>query len=213
MIFNKKIVKILIPRETTRLEINIRGFVRTNFKDDDKKLEDLENDRSAYLKKHLFDPVDAVTRQKNYENDLDIIKFHLIAYKTELESINISRRKAMPLAKPKRVTKKTSANRSIIKKQSSKEKSLDNRKIFIVHGQDEKIKNEVEEFLISVELEPIILHKQADLGKTIIEKVEFYSDVSFAVILLTKEDVGTKHIQYVPVAKNPTKKVCRSSKY
>ncbi len=110
------------------------------------------------------------------------------------------------LAKPKRVTKKTSANRYIIKKQSSKEKSLDNRKIFIVHGQDEKIKNEVEEFLISVELEPIILHKQADLGKTIIEKVEFYSDVSFAVILLTKEDVGTKHIQYVPVAKNPTKK-------
>lgn len=94
---------------------------------------------------------------------------------------------------------------NIISDSAVKERS-NNRKIFIVHGQDEKIKYEVEEFLISIELEPIILHKQADLGKTIIEKVEYYSDVSFAVILLTKEDVGTKHIQYVPVAKNPTNK-------
>jgi len=65
-----------------------------------------------------------------------------------------------------------------------------NRKVFIVHGQDEKIKSEVEEFLISIDLDPIILHKQADLGKTIIEKVEYYSDVGFAVIVLTNDDFG-----------------------
>lgn len=65
-----------------------------------------------------------------------------------------------------------------------------NRKIFIVHGHDEVIKNNVELFLKSLELTPIILHKQADLGKTIIEKVEHYSDVGFAIILLTKDDFG-----------------------
>ncbi len=65
-----------------------------------------------------------------------------------------------------------------------------NRKVFIVHGQDEKIKSEVEEFLISIDLEPIILHKQVSLGKTIIEKVEHYSDVGFAVIILTEDDFG-----------------------
>jgi predicted nucleotide-binding protein/predicted RNA-binding Zn-ribbon protein involved in translation (DUF1610 family) len=65
-----------------------------------------------------------------------------------------------------------------------------NRKVFIVHGQDEKIKSEVEDFLISIGLDPIILHKQASLGKTIIEKVEHYSDVGFAVILLTEDDLG-----------------------
>lgn len=75
-------------------------------------------------------------------------------------------------------------------KHISKDRISPNRKIFIVHGQDEKIKSEVEEFLISINLEPIILHKQADLGKTIIEKVEHYSDVGFAVIILTKDDFG-----------------------
>lgn len=68
--------------------------------------------------------------------------------------------------------------------------SIPNRKIFVVHGRDNLIKNEVEDFLKSLNLEPIILHKQADLGKTIIEKVEFYSDVGFAIILLTADDFG-----------------------
>jgi len=66
-----------------------------------------------------------------------------------------------------------------------------NRKIFIVHGQNEEIKNNVEQFLKSLDLEPIILHKQADLGKTIIEKLEHCSDdVSFALILLDGDDIG-----------------------
>jgi predicted nucleotide-binding protein len=65
------------------------------------------------------------------------------------------------------------------------------KKVFIIHGHDEKIKNEVEEFLLSIGLDPIILHKQADLGKTIIEKVEHYvSQTSFAVAILTKDDFG-----------------------
>jgi len=79
-----------------------------------------------------------------------------------------------------------------------------NRKIFIVHGHDEKLKNEVEQFLKELELEPIILHKQADRGKTIIEKVEYYSDVGFAVILLSYDDRAAKHIEYVPVLDDPS---------
>jgi len=79
-----------------------------------------------------------------------------------------------------------------IKSISKKEKSKisHERRIFIVHGHDDTLKNEVELFLKSLDLEPIILHKQADLGKTIIEKVEHYSDVGFAVILLTNDDAG-----------------------
>ncbi|MFA5413826.1 MAG: nucleotide-binding protein [Patescibacteria group bacterium] len=70
------------------------------------------------------------------------------------------------------------------------DESDQSKKVFIVHGHDEKLKSGVEEFLKSIGLEPIILHKQADLGKTIIEKVEYYSNVSFAVIVLTKDDFG-----------------------
>lgn len=46
-----------------------------------------------------------------------------------------------------------------------------NNKVFIVHGHD-SLKTEVELFLTKLGLEPIILHKQANMGKTIIEKIE-----------------------------------------
>jgi len=65
-------------------------------------------------------------------------------------------------------------------------------KIFIVHGHDSGMKTEVELLLKAISLEPVILHQQASRNKTIIEKVEFYSDVSFAVILLTADDIGTE---------------------
>jgi predicted nucleotide-binding protein len=57
-----------------------------------------------------------------------------------------------------------------------------------VHGQDEEMKQAVARVLQSMSLEPIILHEQPDGNKTIIEKFEKYSDVDFAVILLSPDD-------------------------
>jgi predicted nucleotide-binding protein len=65
-------------------------------------------------------------------------------------------------------------------------------KVFVVHGHDEKLKLQVARFLEKLDLQPIILHEQADQGQTIIEKFEKHSDVSFAVVLLTPDDVGGK---------------------
>jgi len=65
-----------------------------------------------------------------------------------------------------------------------------NNKVFIVHGHDDSLKNELESFLKELGLEPIILHKQPDKGNTIIEKIEENSDVGFAIVLLTPDDVG-----------------------
>jgi predicted nucleotide-binding protein len=39
-------------------------------------------------------------------------------------------------------------------------------------------------------LEAIILHEKASSGRTIIEKIEHYSDVGFAIVLYTPDDVG-----------------------
>jgi len=64
--------------------------------------------------------------------------------------------------------------------------------VFIVHGHDEKLKTQVACFLEQLELQPIILHEQADRGQTIIEKFEKHSNVSFAVVLLTPDDEGRK---------------------
>lgn len=63
-------------------------------------------------------------------------------------------------------------------------------KIFIVHGHDGEAREAVARFISSIGLTPIILHEQANRGRTVIEKVEAHGDVSFAVVLLTPDDLG-----------------------
>ena len=63
-------------------------------------------------------------------------------------------------------------------------------KIFIVHGHDHALKNDLEIFLKNVGLEPIVLHRQSDEGLTIIEKLEKFTDVGYAFVLLTPDDIG-----------------------
>lgn len=63
-------------------------------------------------------------------------------------------------------------------------------RVFIVHGHDGESREAVARFLTRVGLDPVILHEQANRGRTIIEKVEANSDVGFAVVLLTPDDEG-----------------------
>jgi predicted nucleotide-binding protein len=64
------------------------------------------------------------------------------------------------------------------------------RKVFIVHGHDEGARESVARFLEQLGFEAIILHEQANQGRTIIEKIETHGEVGFAVILLTPDDIG-----------------------
>lgn len=64
------------------------------------------------------------------------------------------------------------------------------KNIFIVHGHDGEARESVARFLTNIGFVPIILHEQANRGRTIIEKVEANSDVSFAIVLLTPDDEG-----------------------
>jgi predicted nucleotide-binding protein len=68
--------------------------------------------------------------------------------------------------------------------------ALGSDKVFVVHGQDEAAKHKVARFLEKLRLRPIILNEQLNKGRTIIEKFEEYSDVSFAIVLLTPDDIG-----------------------
>ncbi len=72
----------------------------------------------------------------------------------------------------------------------SKKSQVDSRKVFIVHGHDENLLSTVSNFLKLVNFEPIILHKQLNQGKTIIEKFEHYSDVGYAVIIMSPDDLA-----------------------
>lgn len=64
------------------------------------------------------------------------------------------------------------------------------KNVFIVHGHDEGARESVARFITNLGLKPIILHEQANRGRTVIEKVEAHSDVSFVVVLLTPDDLG-----------------------
>ena len=63
--------------------------------------------------------------------------------------------------------------------------------IFIVHGRDGPAKTEVGRFIEMAGLRAVILHEQANAGRTIIEKFEAHGgEAGFAVVLLTPDDVG-----------------------
>ena len=78
----------------------------------------------------------------------------------------------------------------IAPKSQKKEKNISNR-VFLVHGHDIELKETTARFLEKLGLKPIILHEQSSKGSTIIEKFEEYSDVAFAVVLLTPDDYGS----------------------
>lgn len=66
------------------------------------------------------------------------------------------------------------------------------KEVFLVHGHDDLAKHEMARFIKDLGFEPIILHEQANSGRTIIEKIEEYSNVGFGVVLYTPCDVGAK---------------------
>ncbi|AKB67706.1 TIR domain-containing protein [Methanosarcina mazei] len=83
------------------------------------------------------------------------------------------------------------------KKEGSSERIIKpiikSNQVFVVHGHDNEMKETVARVLKNIGLEPIILHEQGNLGKTIIEKFESCSEnVSFAVVLLSPDDLGYK---------------------
>jgi predicted nucleotide-binding protein len=66
---------------------------------------------------------------------------------------------------------------------------LNKDKIFIVHGHDNHMKNAVARFVDKLGFEPVILHEQANKGKTIIEKLELYAqDIKMAIVLYSPDD-------------------------
>jgi predicted nucleotide-binding protein len=77
------------------------------------------------------------------------------------------------------------------------------RRIFVVHGHDDAARESIARFLDRLELIPIVLKEQPNAGRTIIEKFEDESDVGFAVVLLTPDDIGG-------IAKSPRKLLPRA---
>lgn len=72
----------------------------------------------------------------------------------------------------------------------AKKKEIISNKVFIVHGHDGELKAKVARRLEQQGIEAIILSEQVNRGRTIIEKLEAYSDVHVAIVLFTQDDLG-----------------------
>jgi predicted nucleotide-binding protein len=70
--------------------------------------------------------------------------------------------------------------------------SRDVTKAFVVHGHDDGARDSVACLLGTLGIEAIILSEQPSEGRTVVEKLEHYSDVGFAIVLLTPDDEGRK---------------------
>ena len=73
--------------------------------------------------------------------------------------------------------------------ESNKPQLSANRKIFIVYGHDENARLKVAQFVEKLDFTPVILSDSSNGGKTIIEKLEENSDVGFAIVLYTPDDL------------------------
>jgi len=63
--------------------------------------------------------------------------------------------------------------------------------IFIVHGRDIEMRGDVERLILKLGINPVILMNEPDRGRTIIEKLEDYSDINHAIVLISPDDVFT----------------------
>ena len=140
-------------------------FLQSNFKE--KMVVDFEKAKNDY----------SLSKKDREEKDYDIFDAYFEA----------------EVKKKLAVLKGLKENFEYFQKDNSLEKKvakIKSNKIFIVHGRDNEAKLSVESFLKKLDLNPIILHEQPNKGRTIIEKFEDYSEVGFAVVLLTPDDIG-----------------------
>ncbi len=117
-----------------------------------------------------------------YDDIIKIYKEDIARFINQLQA-DIERVDLMKCVAP--VAKET-INTALSKAEVDKKK-----RVFVVHGHDTNARNEVELFLKSIGYEPIILCKRADMGDTIIEKIEREAkDVCFAIVIYTSCDLG-----------------------
>jgi predicted nucleotide-binding protein len=64
------------------------------------------------------------------------------------------------------------------------------KKVFIVHGHDNEMKQTVARLLEKLGFEVTILHEQVNQGRHLLQKLKDNSDVGYAIVLLSPDDLG-----------------------
>lgn len=78
-------------------------------------------------------------------------------------------------------------------KQTNESEKITPTKVFIVHGRDDALIHEVQNFLYKLSLEGIVLNQHLNQGRTIIQKLldlALDPQVGFGIVLYTPDDLG-----------------------
>jgi predicted nucleotide-binding protein len=75
------------------------------------------------------------------------------------------------------------------KKDEENKNQIRSNKIFLVHGQNKQMKNDVIQTLQTLDLEPILLHEKLNKSSDSVKRIAEYPQVSFAIVLLSPDDI------------------------
>jgi predicted nucleotide-binding protein len=84
----------------------------------------------------------------------------------------------------------TEESKTETQEKAEREEKLDNRKVLIISGQEKEKKFALVDFLKQLGLKPVLPQEEPGPEKNLIDKFEKYSDVAFAILLLTGDDYG-----------------------
>lgn len=155
--------------------------------------------------KHLLRDYSKIKRDFFFDDileDLNILGFYKpellaeITIKADDQKKTEFPQKIVAFAQKKPVAKKNRTNQIDHPLSNKEEASIERElceRIFIVHGHDIGLKESVARFIEKLKLTPVILHEQPNLNRAIFEKLEDYSDVGFAIVILTPDDKGKRN--------------------
>lgn len=133
---------------------------------------------------------------------MEIDIYRIIKNKSELEELRGLRSRTLM-----RDLLKETLPRIVPKKKKAVVPKKPSRRVFIVHGRDNKPVKELKILLTQFGLKPIILHEQPSGSRTIVEKLEKYSNVGFAFVILTPDDIGCSVINFRKAQKESLGKI------
>ena len=81
-------------------------------------------------------------------------------------------------------------NESLTAAQLPSKAILDDKRVFVVHGHDKDMLNDIRAYISHVGLDPLVLVDEPNEGMTIIQKFKMHAEVPLAVVLLSPDDIG-----------------------
>ncbi len=174
---NIKYSRIGTNSELKKFIEKCKRFLKKNYKEDKEKLEEFD-------KISFKDSVFKGMNDLQITRDTIAYKVGLVEVKTLFEIIVEEIEDGSFLFPIELIKEHENMITSDIEKKKVKSK------VFIVHGHDDGLVNEISIHLMKLELDPVVLHEQANKGMTIIEKLEEHTNVVYGIILYTPCDEG-----------------------